>query len=100
MKKVQGGVHRRNKPKGLKVANVAGRCLMHVVLGAVLLIAILLVEGLVDVAVRAFTHWVNDAFFTVMLDCLEKVVLFGDSVLMLWWLWKSLQHAIKEMSDE
>jgi len=101
MKKMKRGAgRRRENRRGLKAARVAGKLLLHIVLGAVLLAGLLFVEGLLHVALLSFTHWVGDGLFGEVSGLLQAVVLFGDVGLFLWWLSKSLQDAVKEMRDE
>lgn len=101
MKKMKNGAgHRRLNSRGMKAFRVAGKLLAHILLGAMMLVAVLYTEGLLHVVLEKFTHWVNDPVLAEVSMLLETVVLFGDVVVFLWWLSKSLLDAVKEMRDE
>lgn len=100
MKKMKNGAgRRRDKLRTLRAARTGGKLLTHVAFGAILLVGLLYIEGLLHVVLRKFIHWVNDPVLAGVSEVLETAVLVGDAGLFLWWLMKSLRDAIKEMRE-
>ncbi len=82
-----------------KYKAILGEYVAHLAFGAVMFIALLLFGGLVNMAV----HWagpiIGDAAFIDLMTVVEKVILYSDVALLLWWTIFSTYKAIKEMMD-
>lgn len=82
-----------------KYKSILGEYVAHLVVGAAMFTALLVFGGMVNLAV----HWagpiINDAAFIDLMTMVEKVILYSDVVLLLWWTLFSTFKAIKEIMD-
>lgn len=76
---------------------ILGEFFGHLAFGAMMFVGLLLFGG----ALNLFAHWgivyVGDQSFTYAMLLVEKLILFADIILTLWWTIWSTYKAMKEM---
>lgn len=77
-----------------------GKFLGHLITGAVMFLAVLLLSAVLNVVGHWIITWVNDPFFGVMVLWTERVILVADVGFLVVWAGYSTYMAIKEMRDE
>lgn len=72
----------------------------HLVVGALMFIALLVFGG----ALSLLVHWVEpifgDSLFLTVMQIVERVILIGDACFIVLWVFFSMIKAIKELSRE
>jgi len=74
-----------------------GEYLSHLIVGALMFVALLAFGG----ALNMLVHWaapiVGDPSFEMVMITAEKVLLYADAFLLIWWTGFSTYRAIKEL---
>ncbi len=83
-----------------KYKAILGEYVAHLMVGAVMFTALLLFGGMVNLAVHWASPIINDAAFIDLMTLVEKVILYSDVALLLWWALFSTFKAIKDADHD
>ena len=78
---------------------ILGEYIAHLVLGAVMFTALLVLSGMVNLAVHWIGNFVGDPQFAAVMTLVERVMLYSDVVFLVWWTVFSTYKAIKESTS-
>jgi len=83
-----------------KNLTVLGEFLGHLAVGATMFVALLLFGAGLNLLVQWIAPIVGDDSFSELMKLVEKIILYGDVVFIVWWVSISIYGAIKEISHE
>lgn len=79
---------------------ILGRYLGHLVIGAAMFTSLLLIGMTLNLLVKWSAPIIADPSFTTLMGLVERLILYCDVALIVWWVMYSTVKAIREMSDE
>ena len=92
-KKMNGGARRG----GLKLARLATKLVFELLVGTLLLVALVVIEGCGHLAVQWLVEQVGNHWLTAVVEVVEDLVVLADAVCYVWTVLKSIWAFMKEV---
>jgi len=77
-----------------------GEYVGHLIIGVLMFSALMLFGGLLNLLVHSSAPYIGDDQFLQLMKLVERIILYGDVVFIVWWSVFSTYKAIKEMINE
>jgi len=80
-----------------KKFRVLGEYVGHLLMGALMFLALLLFSGALNLFVHWFGPMIGDETFVSLMKAVERIILYTDVAFLVWWAIYSTYKAVKEM---